>query len=169
MRKYKIISAAILALMFIGLSTGCAGALLKNMGRFEPSNEATEHFEKSVVNNDYNYFRSGSEVYPVAIFGLKKSYTIDSDEDLWGKVEPNRKVIAELVLNMQMRLLACCTQRPRGFDILDDRGRKIGEWYSMLGLIIGIKMKEEGKVVIYPPSDTDDVKRYEGRTDGRQW
>lgn len=169
MRKYKIISAMILAVMFIGLLTGCTGALLKNMGSFEPSNEATEHFEKSAVNNDYNYFLSGSEVYPVAIFGLKKSYIIDSDENLWRKVDPNPKVMAELVLNMQMRLLACCMQRPHGFDMLDDQGRKIGEWYSMLGLIIGIKMKEEGKVVIYPPSDTDDVKRYEGRTDGGRW
>jgi hypothetical protein len=37
----------------------------------------------------------------------------------------------------------------------------------MLGLIIGIKMKEDGKVVIYPPSDTEDVKRYQQRGYGR--
>jgi len=60
-------------------------------------------------------------------------------------------------------LMECCFQRPHGFDILDNHGHKIGEWYSMLGLIIGIKIKEEGKVVIYPPSDTDDVKKYQDR------
>jgi len=169
MRKYRMGLVRVLAVMLIGLFTGCAGTLLKDMGSFQPSNEATEHFEKTLINDDYNYFLSGSEVYPVAVFGLKKSYIIDSDEDLWGKVEPNKKIMAEMVLNMQMRLLECCMQKPQGFDILDQQGRKIGEWYSMLGLIIGIKIKEEGKVVIYPPSDTAEVKRYEGRTDGRQW
>ena len=62
---------------------------------------------------------------------------------------------------MQRRLQECCSQRPPGFDILDNHGHQLGEWYSMLGLIIGIQTKEEGKEVIYPPSDTDDVKRYE--------
>jgi len=64
---------------------------------------------------------------------------------------------------MQMRALSCCFEGMRGFDILDNHGRKIGEWYSLLGLIIGIQMKGDGKVVIYPPIDTDEVKRYQER------
>ncbi|KAF0154661.1 MAG: hypothetical protein FD159_2492 [Syntrophaceae bacterium] len=159
MRKYEMI----LAVMFIGFFMGCTGTLLKNMGSFEPSATATGHFEKFVIHNDYNYFLSGSDVYPVAIFGLKKNYIIDSDEDLWKKIDPKQEIISELVSNMQRRLMVCCFQRPHGFDILDNHGDKIGEWYSMLGLIIGIKIKEGGKVVIYPPSDTDDVKRYQDR------
>jgi len=166
MRKRKMILVCMAFIMLIILLTGCAGTLFKNMGSFEPSTTATGHFEKFVVNPDYNYFLSGSDVYPVAVFGLKKDYIIDSDEDLWGKIEPKQKAISELVTNMQMRLLECCMQRPRGFDILDHRGKKIGEWYSMLGLIIGIKIKDEGKVVIYPPSDTEEVKQYQGRGNG---
>lgn len=166
MCKCKMILGRTLAIVLMCFLMGCAGTLFKNMGRFEPSTAATGHFEKFVVNPDYNYFLSGSDVYPVAIFGLKKDYIIDSDEDLWGKIEPEQKAISELVTNMQMRLLECCMQRPHGFDILDHRGKKIGEWYSMLGLIIGIKIKEEGKVVIYPPSDTDEVKQYQGRGNG---
>ena len=159
MRKYGMIMAA----LFIAVFMGCTGTWLKNMGRFEPSNTATGHFEKSIIHKDYNYFLSGSDVFPVAIFGLKKNYTIDSDEDLWKKIDPKQEIISELVSNMQMRLLECCFQSPHGFDILDHHGQKIGEWYAMLGLIIGIKIKEDGKVVIYPPSDTDDVKRYQDR------
>jgi len=165
MRKHRMVLAQVLAAMLIGLFTGCAGTLLKDMGSFRPSTEATEHFEKTLINDDYNYFISGSEVFPLAIFGLKKSYVIDSDEDFWGKVEPSKKIMAGMVLNMQLRLMECCKQHPQGFDILDNQGRKIGEWYSMLGLIIGIQIKEEGKVVIYPPLDTDEVKRYQGRRD----
>jgi hypothetical protein len=166
MRKHGIISAHMLVVVFMASFMGCAGMQLKNMGSFEPSTTATANFEKFAVNNNYNYFLSGSDVYPVAIFGLKKDYVIDGDKDLWKKIDPKQEIISELVLNMQMRLRECCTQRPHGYDILDDRGNKIGEWYSMLGLIIGIKMKEEGKVVIYPPSDTDDVKRYQGSYHG---
>lgn len=163
MRKYEMILAVILIWFFMG----CTGTLLKNMGSFEPSTMATGHFEKFVIHNDYNYFLSGSDVYPVAIFGLKKNYIIGSDEDLWKKIDPKQEIISELVSNMQRRLMECCFQRPHGFDILDNHGHKIGEWYSMLGLIIGIKIKEEGKVVIYPPSDTDDVKRYQDRGNDR--
>ena len=103
----------------------------------------------------------------MAIFGLKKSYEIDGDRDLWKEIEPKEEIISGLVSNMQMRLLDCCLQKAHGFDILDDHGQKIGEWYSMLGLVSGVIIKENGKVVIYPPLDTDDVKRYQGRTSGR--
>lgn len=167
MRKPGMISAALLAAALMGLLAGCSGKLLKDMGSFKPSVEATENFKKFVVRSDYNYFISGSDVYPVAIFGLQKDVVIDSDEDLWKKIEPKTEIMADLVTNMQRRLNECCLQSPHGLDILDNQGRKIGEWYSMLGLIIGIKIKEGGKVVIYPPSDTDEVKKYQDRTNGK--
>jgi len=167
MRKSGMISAALLAAALMGLLAGCSGKLLKDMGSFNPSVEATENFKKFVVRSDYNYFISGSDVYPVAIFGLQKDVVIDSDEDLWEKIEPKTEIMADLVTNMQRRLNECCLQSPHGLDILDNQGRKIGEWYSMLGLIIGIKIKEGGKVVIYPPSDTDEVKKYQDRTSGK--
>ena len=69
MRKSGMISAALLAAVFVGLFTGCSGKLLKDMGSFKPSIEATENFKKFIVRSDYNYFISGSDVYPVAIFG----------------------------------------------------------------------------------------------------
>ena len=167
MRKPGMISAVLLAFMLTGLLAGCSGKLFKDMGRFEPSVEATDNFKKFVVRSDYTYFISGSDVYPLAIFGLQKDLIIDSDEDLWKKIEPKTEVMADLVTNMQRRLNECCYQSPHGFDILDSQGRKIGEWYSMLGLIIGVKTKEEGKVIIYPPTDTDEVKKYQDRTSGK--
>jgi hypothetical protein len=165
--KYKVLSGIMLILGLAGLFLGCAGALFKNTGSLKPSATATIHFEKFIINHDYNYFLTGSDVYPVAIFGLKKSYVIDSDKDLWKEIEPKQEIISGLVSNMQMRLLDCCLQTAHGFDILDDHGQKIGEWYSMTGLVSGIIIKENGRVVIYPPLDTDDVKKYQGRTSGR--
>jgi len=96
MRKYEMILAKMLAVILMGFFLGCTGPLFKNMGRFEPSTAATQNFEKFVVHNDYNYFLTGSDVYPVAIFGLKKAYIIDSDEDLWKKLTRNRKSFRNL-------------------------------------------------------------------------
>jgi hypothetical protein len=169
MRKYRVVSANVLFIIIIGLCVGCTGALFKDMGRFEPSDAATGNYEKFVVHEDYNYFIGGSDVYPLMIFGIKKEWLIDSDKDLWKKIDPDQKMMAELVANMQRRLRECCIQNPHGFDILDHHGRKIGEGYSMLGLITGIRVKEEGKVVIYPPIDNDDVKRYQDRGTDRSW
>jgi hypothetical protein len=169
MRQYKMISANVLFIMMIGLLIGCTGALFKDMGRFEPSNEATGNFEQFVVHQDYHYFISGSDVYPLMLFGLKKEWLIDSDEDLWKKIDPKQEIISELVSNMQRRLQECCFQNPHGFDILDNHDRKIGEGYAMLGLITGIRIKEDGKVVIYPPIDNDEVKRYQDRGTDRSW
>lgn len=166
MNVREMVLAKMLVVILIVLFTGCAGSFLKNMGSFEMSVTATDNFNNFMVNSDYNYFLSGSDVYPVAIFGLKKTYTLN-DENLWKKIDPNQEVIAQLVSNMQRRLLECCIQNAYGFDILDDHGHKIGEWYSMLGLIIAVQLKEEGKVVIYPPVDTDAVKRYQDRGNGR--
>jgi len=150
--------------MLLGFLMGCTGTWFKNMGRFEPSDTATEHFEKFVVHNDYNYFLSGSDVYPLSIFGLKKDYTIDGDEDLWKKIAPKQEVIAELVSNMQKRQRECCfLDSLHGFDILDHQGKKIGEWYSLIGITTGIKIKEGGKVVIYPISESRAVIRYQER------
>ena len=91
MRKYKMIFACMLNIALIGLVVGCTGALFKNYGSFQSSITATDNFEKFIVNNDYNYFLSGSDVYPVAIFGLKKDYIIDSDEDLWKKIDRKKR------------------------------------------------------------------------------
>ena len=166
MTPYKLFAIVLMIITLVG-QAGCVGTIQKNMGRFEPSTTATRNFESFTVNKDYQYFLTGADVYPVAVFGLHKDYIIDGDEELWKKIEPKEEVITELVTNIQDRMLQCCLDRPHGFDILDNHGKKIGEWYSMLNIIIGIRMKEDHKVIIYPPSDTIDLKRYQGRTGRR--
>jgi hypothetical protein len=158
-----IIVRTLIAFMLAGFLMGCMGAHFKNLGSLEPSASAKSHFEEFAFNSGYNYYIYGSDTYPVLFFGLEKNYILDADEDLWKKIEPKQELMSELVGNMQKQMQQCCLQSPYGFDILDHQGKKIGEWYSMLGLNVGIKTKESGKVIIYPPSDTDDVKKYQGR------
>ena len=162
-----IIVRLLIAVMLTGFITGCKGAQFKNFGSLEPSISAKSHFEEFTFNSDNNYYVYGSDTYPIIFFGLGKNYAIDADEDLWNKIESKQELMSELVSNMQRQMLQNCLQTPHGFDILDHRGKKIGEWCSMIGLNARIQTKEDGKVVIFPPSDTDSVKQYQGRTRGR--
>jgi hypothetical protein len=50
-----------------------------------------------------------------------------------------------------------------GFYVLDDKGNKIGVWYSLITGSIIIKMKEDNKVIIFPPRDTLEYQSYEGK------
>jgi hypothetical protein len=165
-KSARIIVRLLIAFMLTGFIMGCMGAHFKNLGSLEPSNSAKSHFEEFVFNSEYNYYVYGSDTYPLLFFGLGKNYVLDADEDLWKKIEPKQELMSELVGNMQRQMLLNCYQTPHGFDILDHQGKKIGEWYSMIGLNVRIQTKEDGKVVIFPPSDTDDVKKYQGRTRG---
>ncbi len=152
---FYIIFGAILLL------AGCSTVMFKNWGSIRPDTNATNAFEKFQINTNLNYYISGSDVYPTSILGLNKAYTLDTD--LWKKIEMTPEIFRQTVTNMQMKLLTCCGQRQVGFVILDDKGKQIGIWCSMLAGSIGVKMKEDNKVVIYPPRDDDSYRSYEGK------
>jgi hypothetical protein len=165
MKKYKKVILYITLVTIFSL-TACTASLLKNWGKIEPSTDVTNDFEKFQINADLNYYISGSDEYPTSILGLNKVYTLDTD--LWKKIEMTPEIFSHVVTNMQMRLFSCCGQKQVGFVILDDKGKKIGIWYSMLVGTIGVKMKKDNKVIIYPPRD-DDYIQYEDKTTDGKW
>ena len=147
------------------LLAACSTVMFKNWGSIKPDIDATNDFEKFQINATLNYYISGSDVYPTSILGLNKAYALDTD--LWKKIEMTPEIFNQTVTNMQMRLLTCCGQKQVGFVILDDKGKQIGIWYSMLTGSIGVKMKEDNKVVIYPPRDDVYIK-YEDKIINRR-
>jgi hypothetical protein len=155
----KIIFCILITVFFF--SQGCSGLQFKNFGKIVPQKDVTDAFEHFQLDANYNYYISGSDVYPTSILGLTKDYKLDTD--VWNEVEMTPKVFTFLVANMEKRLMECCFQRQQGFAVMDNKGKKIGVWYSMLSGNIVVQMKEGNKVIIYPPSDTDDYKAYEGR------
>jgi hypothetical protein len=134
---------------------GCGGTFFKNYGGITPNADAAKTFEAYRISPNYNYYTSGSFVYPNALMGLDKTYTLDSD--LWKKIEPTPQEFRELVTNMQKKALET-GQNQHGFVILDDKGRQIGIWYSILSVRTVVRMKEDGKVVIFTP-DLDTYER----------
>lgn len=60
----------------------------------------------------------------------------------------------ELVQNMQSRS-AEQNIMLHGFVILDNKGRKIGDWFSIMGVIMSVEVTGEKSVIVHtPPIDT---------------
>jgi hypothetical protein len=117
-------------------------------GELRPSREATDAFETFRIDSGKEYYLSGSDVYPNAIIGIDKSRTLETD--LWKKRDLTAEGMKELVGNMRSRAMEHMAFL-QGFDILDDRGAKIGEWFSLPGMSIVIQMKGENRVSISTP------------------
>ena len=162
MRRFSIFilySFYILCMSLFLSSAGCAGSLINNYGEIIPDGNITTMFEKYQINPHFNYYISGSDVYPNAILGVDKTYTLESD--LWKKVDMTHAKFRELVTSMQDRVRALSIKLTlHGFVMLDDKGKQIGVWYSILSVRTSVKMKDSRTVIIDTP-DIDTYLKYE--------
>jgi hypothetical protein len=136
---------------------------LKNYGSIVAEGRVMEAFDKFQVNPNYDYFYSGSEVYPSAVMGLDKSYTLESD--LWKKVDMTPAKLREIVMSMKDKAATVnFTASLHGFVILDDKGKQIGVWYSILKATTNssVRMKDSKTVLI----DTPDINTWLQFEDG---
>jgi hypothetical protein len=157
MQKHWRITYFVMCMVMLLSSAGCAGSLFKNYGTIIPDRAARNAFEKYQINPNFTYYISGSDVYPNAIIGVDKAYTLESD--LWKKVEMTPPIFRELVMDMQTRALNL-GQSQHGFAMFDDKGNRIGIWYSILSARMMLKMKDSRTVIIYTP-DIDTYEKYE--------
>ena len=118
------------------------------------------YFDTYQVSADLDYYISGSDVYPNAILGLNKKYILESS--LWKKIELTPAALKELVTNMKAKA-EDMGQNQFGFAVRDNRGEKIGLWYSILFAATSVQMKNNRKVVIYPPDSDIYEKKEEKR------
>lgn len=120
-------------------------------GKIRPSSDVTDAYERFQADPNRNYYISGSDACPSAIIGIDKAWTLESD--LWKARDLDAQDLKELVQSMQSRAMELNTTL-HGFDIYDHRGRKIGDWFSILGFHVTVKMAGEGRVIIStPPAD----------------
>lgn len=140
---------------------GCIGGdvRLENYGDMIPSAEVKESFESYYVDDRLDYYVSGSSSAPIGLMGIVKDYTLDTK--LWRKVEDPLHTLKELIRNMQTHA-ADYNLRLHGFDIRNHRGEDIGNWYSILGGRMPVKITRDKRVSIYPPpADSYERKRFE--------
>ena len=125
----------------------CTG-MLRNYGRFNPSNEVYQAITSYQVNDDFRYYISGSNLRPNALMGLSRSYRLDP-ATLWREVQMTPAKMKEIVLDMNSRRLVYLL---KGFELLDNNDRRIGVWYSSVEAPTLLRMQEDGTVRIDTPS-----------------
>jgi len=120
-------------------------------GKIRPSRDSSADYENFRVNPNRHYYISGSDVYPSAIMGIDKDWTLESD--LWKFRDLDSLGLKELVQNMQSKGMESSSML-HGFTIHDQRGRIIGDWFSLPGLQVVVKTTGEHRVRIdTPPLD----------------
>jgi hypothetical protein len=136
-------------------TAACTGQLFKNYGRINPSNEATRAFASYQVNTAFRYYITGSDLYPNALMGLHRDYRLDP-ETLWKEVAMTPEKMKEIVEYMKTKA-SNYREFQHGFEMLDNNGRQIGVWYSLLRARTFVRMQEDGTVRI----NTPDLDTYE--------
>lgn len=147
-----------MCVLLVLLSFGCAGLFNGNYGKIVPDWNVMHAFENYQVNPGLNYYISGSDVYPHAIIGIDKRYSLNST--LWKKVEFTPQTLKALVDDMNAKVSEI-NQTLHGFTILDTKGNDIGNWYSILSAKTTVKIEDHSVVIITPDIDTYDKYEYE--------
>jgi hypothetical protein len=140
-----ILALCLCVLAALALALWLAGG---RYGGLRPSQEATEAYASFHVDPEKHYYSSGPDAFPTALMGMDKSWSLESD--LWKHRELTDAAMKELVANMNSKASESLASL-HGFDIIDDRGWKIGNWYSIPGLNITVKVIEEKRVSVTTP------------------
>lgn len=160
---------------FLMILAGCSGLgkTLPNYGKIQPNSDVTTAFENYVIKPELNYYISGVESEPNVIIGIDKHYTLVSD--LWKhrvfkppilpQGIPEKGSLRYYIEGMNTKA-SRFTMILQGFDIIDNHGNDIGDWYSILIAPTSVKMLGDKKISI-PPPPHDIYKQYEREgTDG---
>lgn len=146
-------------LMVVVVASGMVAAILAvwrfsggRYGKLRPSAEAAAAYASFRVDPGKEYYISGPDAWPNAIMGVDRSWTLEPG--LWKRVAMTPEGMKALVEGMQVRTLERLSSL-HGFAILDGKGALIGDWFSVLGLNIVVRVTGDRRVEITtPPIDT---------------
>jgi hypothetical protein len=131
-----------------GLILFFSGRLRERYGALRASESVTRAYEQYQLHPDLNYYISGPDVYPRAVIGIDRRLLLDSD--LWKQRDFDPETFRETVRNMQSMALSTM-QMLHGFEIVDQQGRRVGTWFSVLDVRTTIKMLKDNRVRVDPP------------------
>jgi len=134
--------------LFIGFIVFFVSRSGENFGMLRPSADATADYQAFRLAADMDYWFSGPESYPVAIIGVERRFRFDTARH-WVRVD-GEEAMKRLVTGMQSRALQM-NRNLGGFEMVDQRGERIGNWYSAPGIQAVIKRTGIDSVEVYPP------------------
>ncbi|MCE5282002.1 MAG: hypothetical protein LLG93_07865 [Deltaproteobacteria bacterium] len=142
-----IIALAVLIVLVLALWRLSGG----RYGQLRPSREVLDAYRSFRVDPDKGYYTSGPDAWPHAVMGLDRSWVLESD--LWKRRDLDDRGMKALIEGMQARAMERLAPL-EGFEIFDDRGAVIGDWLSVPGLNIVIRIIGDRRVgITTPPID----------------
>jgi hypothetical protein len=166
-RKNWCFTLFLVSIAALFLLSGCAGMKTNTAGygTIRPDKAVTQAFESYTVKPDHVYYYSGSDSHPTAVIAIDKRYTLVSR--LWKKIiaDPGKTqyqpdasnppaieyMLRSYINGMQHMANSEQYFSLTGFDILDEKGNDIGDWYSLLHARTVIRMLGENRVSVTPP------------------
>jgi len=128
---------------------GCAG----RYGAMRFDARVAQDLCAAQVLSGHRYYTTGSELDPAAIVALREERPL---RGAWREIAATPALLAKLCSEMRGTRL----NLPDGAVILDDRGERIGVWYSYLAFPPPPKLLDDGSVELatplVPPGDGDD-------------
>ena len=133
------------ALIALSALAGCAG----RNGSMRFDNGIRYKFEAAQVLPGYRYYTTGSEIDPAAIVAMRVDRPL---RGAWREIDATPALLKSLADNMRgTRLVG-----PDGAAILDDKGERIGVWYSYRQYPPPPRLLDDGGVELNPPGPTPD-------------
>ena len=124
-------------------TTGC----LSSYGRVKSNAAITDAFENNQVPQNFKYYYFGRSNMPYVIIGLDPNYNLRSR--IWREVDPNSEAFKYMVYWTWSETYYY-SYGPRGSEILDPQGKKIGIWYSSVRWAAVKMLDDQGSVMIAP-------------------
>lgn len=138
-----LLAAILLVILIKRFSRGRYGSL-------RPSSETTNAYLAFQVNPGMRYYLSGSDLYPNAIIGIVKAWTLESD--LWKPLDLDPKKLKEFIFNINSRVMGTGPLLG-GYEIFDDRKGKIGDWLSLPGQNVTVWIAGGNRVSLSTPEN----------------
>jgi hypothetical protein len=130
------------------ITTGC----FSSYGRIKSNDSTSRVFESSQLPANYKFYYYGRSKMPYAIIGLDSQYNLKSR--LWREVDPDSEAFEKMV-EWTWWDTSYYPNYPRGKDILDPTGKKIGIWYSSARWAAVKMLDDKGTVMIAPDTPWD--------------
>ena len=131
------VNSAVAAAVVI-LISACS---IAHLGWLRISPDVSRDFETLHVSPDYRYWYLYLENTPYAVLGLSREYRFEDIQ--WTEVEPGSEVFQKVVGLVQD--FPVPGSRTYGAYIVNEKGDRIGVWYSSMGA--GITIDPDAKLV----------------------
>lgn len=136
--------------IFLLALAACGGSY----GGLQLNDRVEKSFVRGELKPSMTYYYFGREAAPDAIMALDKRFVLDNP-DMWYPIVPqtseNLRGLSKMMYDRLRMEYAFPPPTLRGFRMIDQYGRYVGDWYSAWETTTTVKSDGGTHVLVYPP------------------